>query len=115
MTQNGRVPGEGLAKQDLAKKGLAKDDAAREAAEALAIEALTFLAGDAERLERFMALSGLSIETLRAAASEPGFFAAVLDHLAADEALLLAFAANAGRDPASLAQARARLSPAPQD
>lgn len=81
------------------------------AAEAIAIEALGFLAADAERLERFMALSGLCVDHLRAAAAEPGFFAAILDHLAADETLLLAFAANSGREPVSIAKARDCLSP----
>lgn len=83
----------------------------RAAAEALAIDALTFIAADSERLERFMALSGLSVEHLRAAAAEPGFFAAILDFLAADEPLLLAFAANAGRDPASITKAKQSLAP----
>jgi hypothetical protein len=81
----------------------------REAAEALAIEALGFLAADPERIERFLSLSGLNPSTLRAAAAEPAFLAAVLDHLATDESLLTAFAANAGRAPASVAAARALL------
>jgi hypothetical protein len=83
----------------------------REAAEEIAIEVLSFIAADSERLERFMALSGLSVDHLRSAASEPGFFAAILDHLAADEPMFLAFAANAGRDPAAIAKARQSLAP----
>jgi len=58
-----------------------------------------------------MALSGLTGDGLRSAAAEPGFFAGVLDHLAADEALLLAFSANAGQDPALIEKARDALSP----
>ena len=77
--------------------------------EALAIEGLSFLATDAERLGRFMAMSGIEPDTLRAAAGEPGFLVAVLDHLLADESLLLAFAANAGHAPERIATARARL------
>lgn len=80
-------------------------------AQSIAIEALGFLAGDAQRIERFFALSGLRPENLRAAAGEPGFLAAVLDHLASDEALLLAFAKSAGHDPATLASARELLAP----
>ncbi|WOJ89579.1 DUF3572 domain-containing protein [Methylocapsa polymorpha] len=83
----------------------------REAAEAIAIDVLTFIAAEPARLERFIALSGLTGDGLRAAAAEPGFFAGVLDHLAADEALLLAFSANAGQDPAMIAKARDCLSP----
>ncbi len=85
---------------------------ARQSAEALAIEVLTYIATDPVALERFMSLSGLDVGTLRAAAAEPGFFAAVLDFLSSDEAMLLAFAANAGRDPAAIAKARDILTPA---
>ena len=66
---------------------------AREAAEALAIQALNFLATEPQRLSRFLALSGLAPESIRAAAAESGFLAGVLAHLGEDEALLLAFAA----------------------
>lgn len=83
----------------------------REAAEAIAIDVLTFIAAEPARLDRFMTLSGLTADGLRAAAAEPGFFAGVLDHLAADETLLLAFAANAGKDPTVIARARDCLSP----
>ena len=81
------------------------------AAESIAIEVLTFLAGDPARLDRFLALSGVGLNNLRAAAAEPGFLAAILDHLASNEPLLLAFAANAGHDPATIAKARDILSP----
>ena len=83
----------------------------REAAEALAIEVLTYIAADPATLERFMSLSGLDVGNLRATAAEPGFFVGVLDFLRSDEAMLLAFAANAGRDPASIARARDILAP----
>lgn len=82
---------------------------ALERAETLAIEALGHIAADPATLERFMSLSGLSPQTLRAAAAEPGFLAGVLDFLAGDESLLLAFAANSGRDPAEIGRARAAL------
>ena len=75
----------------------------------VAIQALSFLAADPERLERFMALSGLTPETLRAAANGSGFLVAVLEHVLADESLVLAFAANAGLAPERIAAARAAL------
>jgi hypothetical protein len=81
------------------------------AAESIAIEGLTFLAGNPARLDRFLALSGLGRDNLRAAAGEPGFLAGVLDHLASDESLLLAFAANARHAPETIAKARDILSP----
>ncbi len=83
----------------------------REAAECLAIDALTFIAADPVQLERFVALSGLSVGDLRAAAAEPGFFSAVLDFMASDETLLLAFAANGAHDPSEVAKARQSLAP----
>jgi hypothetical protein len=78
-------------------------------AQGVAIEALGFLAGDPDRLGRFLAITGLGPENLRAAASEPGFLGQVLGHLAEDESLLLAFAANSGQDPGRVAAAHARL------
>ncbi|VTZ26867.1 conserved hypothetical protein [Methylocella tundrae] len=86
-------------------------EAAKESAEALAIEVLGYIAADPAALEGFMSLSGLEIGNLRAAAAEPGFFVGVLDFLASNEALLLAFAANAGRDPAAILRARHVLAP----
>jgi|SRR4051812_41805686 hypothetical protein len=81
----------------------------REAAEALAIQALNFLATEPERLGRFLALSGLGPESIRAAAAESGFLAGVLAHLGEDETLLVAFAAEAGVKPAAVDRARRLL------
>jgi hypothetical protein len=83
--------------------------ATREAAEALAVQAFTFLADDSDRLGRFLALTGVGPERIRAAAAEPGFLAGVLDHVMADEALLLTFTEHAGIDPPVVARARAVL------
>ena len=80
-------------------------------AETIAIEVLSFLAADPERLDRFLALSGIDGQNLRAAAAEAGFLAAVLDYLASDESLLLGFAAHAGQRPEIIAKARQILSP----
>ena len=49
----------------------------REAAEGLAIQALTFIAGDGERLGRFLAVTGIGPAEIRAATREPGFLAGV--------------------------------------
>ncbi len=78
----------------------------REAAESLAIQALNFLAEDPARLARFLALSGLDPGSIRSAAAESGFLAGVLEHLGSDEALLVAFATDAGVKPAEVDQAR---------
>jgi hypothetical protein len=81
--------------------------------ESMAIVALGFLAGEASRLERFLALSGLGPHNLRRAAADPGFLCAVLDYLVADEPLLVAFAAEQGIDPAEVARAAQRRGGAP--
>ncbi len=82
----------------------------QEAAESLAVQALTYLGSDPERLGRFLSLSGLGPQSLRAAARAPGFLAAVLEHLASDEDLLLGFAADQEIDPAEVDRARRLLS-----
>lgn len=82
---------------------------ARTTAEELAGEALGFLAEDNERLGRFLDLTGLTPSTIRCAAGTPGFLLAVLEHLLADEPLLLAFASARGCDPAAVGRAREQL------
>ncbi len=77
-----------------------------ETAETLAVQALTFIAQDAERLGRFLAVTGIGPAEIRDAAREPNFLAGVLDHIAGDERLLLAFAEHAGIDPAEIPRAR---------
>ena len=81
-------------------------------AESLAVAALAFLAEDGETLGRFLGATGLGPETLRAAAGEPGFLAAVLEHLLADESLLLVFAERRRVRPMMIAAARHALDPA---
>lgn len=82
------------------------DDRTRDAAEALALQALSFLARDPDRIGRFLASTGLGPQQLRQAAQEPGFFAAVLDHLMADEPLLMMFSEDAGIEPRAVPVAR---------
>src|SRR5499433_3948160 len=82
---------------------------AQAAAEALAIAALGFIAGEPDRLGRFLAVTGIGPDSIRAAAREPRFLAGVLDHVAADEQLLLAFAAEHEIDPDALMRARELL------
>lgn len=77
-----------------------------DAAETMGITALSFLAAHAERLDRFLDLTGLSPQTLRAASAEPRFFASVLDHILGDDRLLAAFEIEAGIPPASVEAAR---------
>ena len=78
----------------------------RVAAEALAVAALAFIAAEPERLGRFLAMSGIGPDSIRAAAREPQFLLGVLDHLAADEPLLIAFSAENAIPASAVMEAR---------
>lgn len=78
-------------------------------AEALALRALGYLAAEPERLGRFLAVTGIGPDSLRDHAADTDLLAAILDHLLADESLLLAFSAEDGADPAEVARARRHL------
>ena len=77
--------------------------------EVIGLAALGFLAGEPDRLMRFLSLTGLALEDLREQAGEPRLLAAVLDHLLADESLLFLFAESEALHPADVAAARRRL------
>jgi hypothetical protein len=87
----------------------------REQAESVAIRALGFLADDPERIGYFLAQTGINPRSLRQAASDPNFLLGVLDHLAAHEALLCAFAARADMPPEVVAEARNMLAGTPPE
>lgn len=80
-------------------------------AEEIAIGAFSFITGDGERLSRFLAVSGLRPDTIRSAASAPGFFAAILDYVAADEPLLIELAKELNTNPERIMEAHRTLSP----
>ena len=82
---------------------------AREEAEAVAVAAFASLAADSEQMSRFLALTGLEPASLRDVAGEPGFLSAVLDHVLADEALMMSIAENHGHRPERLEAARIAL------
>jgi hypothetical protein len=78
----------------------------REAAETLAVQALAFLAEEPDRLAGFLGATGLTPDRIRESASQPDFLIGVLEHMLADESLLVAFADSAGINPADIARAR---------
>jgi hypothetical protein len=80
-----------------------------ESAATLALAGLSFLAEDGPRLGRFLSLTGIGPDQLRAAADAPETLLAVLDHLLADESLLLVFTASRGITPDTVYPARAVL------
>jgi Protein of unknown function (DUF3572) len=89
---NPSVCGKSLAKP-MPKTLLDADTAA-----AISFRALAFLAADGNRLGRFISLTGIEPGVIRALARERSFQAAVLEHLLADEALLLQFCENEAID-----------------
>ncbi len=93
--------------------GKSRSKAGEEVATELAVAALSFLATEPERLERFLALTGLGPQSLRAAAREPSFLLGVLEHVASDETLLLAFVNEGGLNPEDVGRAIEALTDRP--
>jgi hypothetical protein len=81
----------------------------RKQAEELAIQALTFIAGDAERLGRFLAITGIGPGEIRSAAREPGFLVGLLDYMTSDDRLVARFATENSLDPSDVERSRAAL------
>jgi hypothetical protein len=84
-------------------------------AEALAARAFSYLAAEPERIGPFLAESGLGPDNVRNVAGTPGFLPAVLDHLIANQDLLVAFADEHELDPATVVAARHALTVPPRE
>ncbi len=84
------------------------EDSIKDASE-LALRALSWVVSDSRRGQRFLDVTGLTADGLRAAIGEPATHAAVLDFLRAHEPDLLAAAESLGCKPADLAAARDRI------
>jgi hypothetical protein len=80
-------------------------------AQNVALAAFNRLIAEPERLAGFLSVTGLRPDTIRESASSPGFLAAILDYVSADEGLIVAIAQELEISPAEIAAARARLSP----
>jgi hypothetical protein len=80
-----------------------------ETATNLAIGAFGFIASEPEELDRFLSLTGIGPESIREAAGEPGFLLGVLEFLANDVRLLVAFANQSSLAPEDVGHARAVL------
>jgi hypothetical protein len=81
----------------------------RETAETIAAQGLAFLTADARRLQGFLAVTGIAPADLRTRLGSREVLAAALSYLAADESLLLTFAADHQLAPVAIAAALARL------
>jgi Protein of unknown function (DUF3572) len=80
-----------------------------ENAQSLALQALAFLAADEDRLNGFLLTTGLDLGHVRDLAGSIDFQAGVLDHVLANEPVLLDFAAEAGLRPENIVMARRQL------
>jgi hypothetical protein len=78
-------------------------------AEEIGIQALAFLAGDDNRIAKFLGLTGITADALVAGARTSPMLLAVLEHMSQDETLLLVFATEAGLPPERISQAIALL------
>lgn len=78
-------------------------------AETLALKALAFLAQSPDDLERFVALSGVTVDDLRARADDPEILAAVMDFVLAADERITGFCEIVEIDPRELHAARRAL------
>jgi hypothetical protein len=76
---------------------------------ALALAALAATLGDDRRAHRFLDLTGIGTEELRARAADPALLAALIRFLEAHEPDLLAVSEELGVTPEVLVQARRKI------
>ena len=84
-------------------------------ASTIALNLIAYIVCDEERLERFLALSGISPNDLQSSAASPEFQGFVLDYALQDETLIIEFAESCGVKPESLQRARFALPGATYD
>ena len=80
-----------------------------EEAQRIAVGAFTYIANDEAMLTRFISVTGVAPNDMRAAAMESGFLAGVLDFLMGHEPDAVAFANEFGIAPDDVGRARLTL------
>ena len=88
---------------------IAKHSMSEQKAREIAISGLSYIAANEDETERFLALTGLTIDEMRNAASNPGFCLGVLDFFMGFEPALLKFAESIDHDPQDIVDARTIL------
>lgn len=81
----------------------------RTSAEILALRVVSWMLGDDERTQGFLAATGASPSDVAVQATDPAFLGAVLDHLLSDDALIRAFCDEANLPYTTPMQARPHL------
>ena len=84
-------------------------------ADVMAVKALQYIGADRERLRRFLEVTGIEPEAIRAAAEMPSFLPSLLDYVLDHEWLVVGLAAYAGVEPDAVMNARNALSPSFDD
>jgi hypothetical protein len=88
--------------------------AGRGDAESIAIQVLNFIVSDVDRIIRFLNVTGLQPETIRASATSSHFLLGVLEYVAKDDELLKAIDEELKIRPAAVLAAIVHLSPEPE-
>ena len=88
---------------------IARASASTQDSAALALQALGWVLADGSRAERFLSLTGLTPDDLRAGLGDPAVLSAVLEFLCGHEADLIAAAEALAVSPGALAAARENL------
>lgn len=65
-------------------------------AETIALQGLAYLASEPEELERFLGLSGLDLDSLRARAGDRATLRAILEYILTDDAKVTGLCADLG-------------------
>jgi Protein of unknown function (DUF3572) len=81
----------------------------------IALKALAFLASDEDRLSYFLVSTGMDLQDLKERANDLNMLAGLLDHVLANENLLLEFADSMSCKPESVVRARQTLPGATHD
>lgn len=84
------------------RDSLTKPAASRDRAETVALGGLAFLAAQPEEIERFLRLSGLDVDTLRAKAADPELLRAVMEFILADDARVTGLCQDLDLEPRDL-------------
>lgn len=85
-------------------------DTSTQAGETTAVSVLAWLAGEPEYLSRFLSLTGVDPSDLRAASTDRGFLAGLVEFLMGHEPTLMAFCAATDTKPEDVVRAHAILS-----
>lgn len=82
--------------------------------EVLCADILGWIACDETLMSRFLALSGLTADTLRQASMEPGFYSGILAFLMGHEPTLIAYCEDRNLAPERLVEVWQRLEYTPE-